>query len=145
LLFFAKSPPLNLRRVGRWDVLRGGFAVVVNLETHRSNEGNIFCPIMGIENEVRDGLVLLGGWGDRSSGGCGCGRLRLPPPYLSGSLLDHSRPTLGKMEHARDGVASMKYRHERLPSPSRHLTTNGDEVIKPLVLHGVYDGLRDGL
>jgi hypothetical protein len=49
------------------------------------------------------------------------------------------------MEPAGDGVASLKIPHERLPPPSRHLTTNGNEVIEPLVLHGVEDGLGNDL
>ena len=142
LLPFVEPPPQpKQRRIGHRDVLRGGFVVIVDLETHCPNEGDIFRPILGIENEVRDRLVRL--VRDDRSGGRRC--LRLPSPNLAGSLLEHRRPSLGRMEPAGDGVASIKNRHERLPPPSRHLTTNGDEVIEPLVLHGVEDRLGNDL
>ena len=125
-----------------WRRDKYNIVVIVDLETHRPNEGDIFRLILGIENEVRDWLVRLV-WDDRS-GGRRCLRL-LPSPNLAGSLLEHHRPSLGRMEPAGDGVASIKNRHERLPPPSCHLTTNGDEVIEPLVLHGVEDRLGNDL
>lgn len=103
LLPFVKTPSQPKQKlVIRWDVLGGGFIVVVDLETHRPNEGNIFHPILGIiEKEVRDRLI----WGDRSGG---CGRISPPPTNLAGSLLEHSCQSLGRMEHAGDGFASIK-------------------------------------
>ena len=87
LLPFVETPPPQptQRLIGRQDVLRGGFVVIVDLETHRLNEGNIFRPILCVENEVRNRHVLLVR-DDRRGGRC-C--FRPPSPNLAGSLFEH--------------------------------------------------------
>jgi hypothetical protein len=81
-------PQPKQSRIGCRDVLRGRFVVIVDLK-----EGDIFRPILCVENEVCDRLVCL--VRDDRSGGRRC--LRLPSPNLAGSLLEHHRSSLGRM------------------------------------------------
>ena len=85
------SPCLPFKGGGakqRWDVLEGRLVVVVDLEAHVLNEGNILRPILGMEDEVHDffsPLVNCDGGGGRF----GCRRF---PPNLAGSMLFQPNP-----------------------------------------------------
>jgi hypothetical protein len=45
------------------------------------------------------------------------------------------------MEQAGDSVAPKENGDETLPPTGCHLTANSNEIIEPLALHGVEDGL----
>ena len=78
LLPLQECPPIDWGCIASRNILRGGFVVVVDLETHVPNEGNIFRPILCIEDKVCNVFSPLV---DIDSGGGRRRRvLRLVPP-----------------------------------------------------------------
>jgi len=56
-----RSPPLTWGRCAKqcWDILRGRFVVVIDLEAHVLNKDYVHCPILGMEDKVCDFFSLL--------------------------------------------------------------------------------------
>ena len=114
LLPFQECPPIDRGCVVRRNVLGGGFVVVVNFETHIANERNIFCPILGVEDEVRN---VFSPFVDIDSGGGGrFGRWsRVLPKLIGRPLLFNLDPSLRSMEEAGNSAAPKKMETNLLP------------------------------
>jgi len=76
--------------------------VVVDLETHAPNEGDIFCPILCIEDKVRNFFSLLV---DIDSGGGCFSWSRILPKLIRWPLFFYLNPLLHSMYEAGDSAA----------------------------------------
>jgi hypothetical protein len=47
-------PPIDRGCVASRNILRGGFVVVVDLKTHVLNKGDIFRPVLCVEDKVQN-------------------------------------------------------------------------------------------
>ena len=54
-----RVPPIDRGCLTSRNILRGGFVDVVHLKTHVPNEGDIFHPILCVEDKVRNFFSLL--------------------------------------------------------------------------------------
>ncbi len=95
-----------------WDVLGGQFVVVVDLEAHVLNEGDILRPILGGEDKGRDCFSLLV---NCDSGGRRFGCRQFPPKLIERPLLFHPNPSLCSMEEAGDSAAPKKMETNLFP------------------------------
>jgi len=143
LLPFQEFPPIDRGCVVRRNVLGGGFVVVVDFETHIANERNIFRPILGVEDEVRN---VFSPFVDKDSGDGRFGRSsRVLPKQIGRPLFFNLDPSLRSMEEAGDSAATKKNGDKPLPPTRRHITANGNEIINAPARIGVDKGFGNVL
>jgi hypothetical protein len=130
-------PPIDRGCVASRNILRGGFIVVVDLETHVPNEGDIFCPILCMEDKVRNVFSPLV---DIDSGGSRFGWSHILPKLIRWPLFFHLNPSLRSMMEAGDSAASKENGDKRLPPTGRHITANDNEIINMPARFGVDKG-----
>jgi hypothetical protein len=136
LLPFQEYPSIDRGCVGVRNILRGGIVVVVDLETHVPNEGNIFRPILRVEDKVRNvfsPLVDIGG-------GWRFGWSRILPKLIRWPFFFYLNPSLRRMEEAGDSAAPKENGDERLPPTGRRFTANGSEILNTPARLGVDKG-----
>jgi hypothetical protein len=123
-----RPPPQPKQRlvVGR-DVLGGGFVVIVHLESHDPNKGNVFCPILGLENEVCNLLARLVCCSRSEDRGR---QTRLIPNKAVFPLLEHRCPFFSTTYKAGERRTPEEIGLNRLPLPPYHLTPNGNEILE---------------
>ncbi len=119
------------------DILGGGFAVVVDHETHVPNEVNILCPILGIEDKVCNFFAILV---DCNSGGGRFGWSCILPKLIERPLLFHLNPSLRSVEEAGDSAAPKKNGDKPLPPMGCHITAKSNEIIDTPARFGVDKG-----
>jgi hypothetical protein len=137
LLPFQECPPIDRGCVASRNILRGGFIVVVDLETHVPNEGDIFRPILCVEDKVRNVFSPLI---DIDSGGGHFGWSHILPKLIRWPLFFHLNPSLCSMEEAGDSAASKENGDKRLPPAGCHITANGNEIINTPARFGIDKG-----
>jgi hypothetical protein len=131
------APPIDRGCVTRRNILRGEFVLVVDLETHVPNKGNIFRPILCIEDKVRNffsPLVDIDCRGGRFGWSC------ILPKLIRWPLFFHLNLSLRSMEEAGDSAAPKENGDKRLPPTGRHITSNGNEIINTPARFGVDKG-----